>query len=563
MAFVGVNVLRRIRFGSVNVRLCKPVTKSSCVSSRFSWQRPAVRAAPVRPPLVVCGSVRTLCCLQRSPGRVWLHTSVPLRALPAPLLWLLVKPLQKITAIILGRSLRKWWGTLPANRKQLLRETLRQHQWQLVTCAAVAMAVVALFVFTHLDEVPMTGRIRLVVFSRETYMELAAVTSEEYMKKFEDLLVPEHDPSHQMVDQVVQHLLQRNKDIPELSAVTWNVHVVQNPQINAFVLPVSQLYYHIVALNSSMRCVLPTRCALSDWLLKPLNLILCKSSMKIDENNQYVPAASFNSQKLCAFFASYPTFSFFRTPISFSYSPALSSHILPGPLFQAEKASFSHAVDMLSLILLTAIWAVCPRDSLALLVQWVQDKLVQLTFDRPYSRSLEAEADKVGLQLAAKACADVRAGPVFWQQMEMRDQLSGGPAIPEWLSTHPSHRNRLAQLYRLIPQAVELRKSCGCPALPPTDPRDVFSKSVHVFLEKTKAQGRRYPEGVLKPLPHSFALLPTGSSTVLLDQSPQCPSTNIDMENKVQVLASQSVGVTPVPAPGEGDGHSQSVPGTS
>lgn len=52
----------------------------------------------------------------------------------------------------------------------------------------------------------------------------------------------------------------------------------------------------------------------------------------------------------------------------------------------------------------------------------------------------------------AQACADVRAGPVFWQQMEIRDQLSGEPSLPEWLSTHPSHRNRISQLDRLIPQ---------------------------------------------------------------------------------------------------------------
>ena len=31
------------------------------------------------------------------------HTSSPLRAIPAPLLWLILKPLQKILAIIVGR----------------------------------------------------------------------------------------------------------------------------------------------------------------------------------------------------------------------------------------------------------------------------------------------------------------------------------------------------------------------------------------------------------------------------------------------------------------------------
>lgn len=52
----------------------------------------------------------------------------------------------------------------------------------------------------------------------------------------------------------------------------------------------------------------------------------------------------------------------------------------------------------------------------------------------------------------SQACADVRAGPVFWQQMELVDNLTGNPTLPEWLSTHPSHRNRSGQMDRLIPQ---------------------------------------------------------------------------------------------------------------
>ncbi len=50
-------------------------------------------------------------------------------------------------------------------------------------------------------------------------------------------------------------------------------------------------------------------------------------------------------------------------------------------LSQAEQASLSHVVELLSLLLLTAIWAICPRDSLAVLGQWVQGKLVQVTAD--------------------------------------------------------------------------------------------------------------------------------------------------------------------------------------
>lgn len=59
------------------------------------------------------------------------------------------------------------------------------------------------------------------------------------MLEFAELLVPVSDPRHQVVEKLVQHLSQRNKDIPEVSEVAWKVHVVDSPVINAFCLPVS------------------------------------------------------------------------------------------------------------------------------------------------------------------------------------------------------------------------------------------------------------------------------------------------------------------------------------
>ncbi|XP_054459060.1 metalloendopeptidase OMA1, mitochondrial [Anoplopoma fimbria] len=428
------------------------------------------------------------------------HTSGPLRALPAPLLWMLLKPLQKLVAIVLGRSIRKWWVALPANRRQLMREWVRQRRWHLAAGAGVAMVMVALLLLTHLDESPVTGRTRLLVFSRETYMELAALTSEAYMEEFAEMLVPVTDPRQQVVERVVQHLAQRNKDIPEVSEVTWSVHVVQSPNVNAFVLPNGKVFMFTGMLD-----------AVAD--VHQLTVVL-----------------------------------------GHEMAHALLRH-------SAEQASLSHVVDLLSLILLTAIWAVCPRDSLALLGQWVQDKLSQLMFNRPFSRKLEAEADLVGLQLAAKACADVRAGPVFWQQMEIRDQLTGEPSFPEWLSTHPSHKNRFTQLDRLMPQALELRDSCSCPALPATDPRAVFSKSVRLLLETAKHHGRGESEGARKPsLPHSPASLPAGLPAALLAQTSPLPSLNVEQEMKepVSCVASELAVAAAVPAPAEVEGSQTS-----
>lgn len=77
----------------------------------------------------------------------------------------------------------------------------------------------------------------------------------------------------------------------------------------------------------------------------------------------------------------------------------------------------------------------------------------------------------------AQACADVRAGPVFWQRMELRDQLSGEPSLPEWLSTHPSHRNRVSQLDRLVPQVHNHTIRQG----------HSFSSLINTFLIKWKS----------------------------------------------------------------------------
>ena len=65
-----------------------------------------------------------------------------------------------------------------------------------------------------------------------------------------------------------------------------------------------------------------------------------------------------------------------------------------------------------------------------------------LAFMRPNSRGMEQEADRIGVELAARAGYDPRAAISLWQKME---KASTG-SVPQWLSTHPSHGSRLADL---------------------------------------------------------------------------------------------------------------------
>ncbi|MDO6385120.1 MULTISPECIES: M48 family metallopeptidase [unclassified Uliginosibacterium] len=65
-----------------------------------------------------------------------------------------------------------------------------------------------------------------------------------------------------------------------------------------------------------------------------------------------------------------------------------------------------------------------------------------VTFELPNSREHETEADRVGIELAARAGYDPRAAVTLWQKMGKASE--GAP--PKWLSTHPASADRQADL---------------------------------------------------------------------------------------------------------------------
>lgn len=69
-----------------------------------------------------------------------------------------------------------------------------------------------------------------------------------------------------------------------------------------------------------------------------------------------------------------------------------------------------------------------------------------------FSRDDETEADIVGLDLAARAGFDPRAGVALWQKMAAANK--GAP--PQWLSTHPAGQNRIKEIERHLPEVMPL-----------------------------------------------------------------------------------------------------------
>lgn len=70
----------------------------------------------------------------------------------------------------------------------------------------------------------------------------------------------------------------------------------------------------------------------------------------------------------------------------------------------------------------------------------------------PFSRRHESEADTLGLNLMARAGFDPRASIDLWQNMAAQSQ--GQP--PVWLSTHPSHGQRIGGLESHMSEALAL-----------------------------------------------------------------------------------------------------------
>jgi predicted Zn-dependent protease len=69
-----------------------------------------------------------------------------------------------------------------------------------------------------------------------------------------------------------------------------------------------------------------------------------------------------------------------------------------------------------------------------------------------FSREDETEADLVGMELAARAGFDPRAGVTLWQKMGAASK--GAP--PQWLSTHPSGKTRIAEIEKNLPKVMPL-----------------------------------------------------------------------------------------------------------
>jgi predicted Zn-dependent protease len=85
--------------------------------------------------------------------------------------------------------------------------------------------------------------------------------------------------------------------------------------------------------------------------------------------------------------------------------------------------------------------------------QSVAGQVANVTLNLPNSRLAETEADRIGIELAARAGFDPKAAISLWEKM---GKVAGGGQPPKWLSTHPPHEDRINDLRQYAEKVAPL-----------------------------------------------------------------------------------------------------------
>lgn len=315
-----------------------------------------------------------------------------------PLVWLIAKPLTKLGAIIAGRGFRNWWVSLPKVKRTLFKDHLIRNKYRYILSAGTTVGGSVYYYDSHIHETPITHRKRFILFSTDQLGEIENLEKEELFVTNKNRILNEYSPHSNRAMKVANRLFVANKQIPEVTAIIWNLTVIDNPNLaNAVAFPSGDLVIFTGLLDF----------------------------VKNDDELAII--------------------------LAHEMSHAILQHA-------AEEISHSRLVDILSIALAGILWAFLPSDITALISQYIADKFLKFLFQLPYSRQLESEADEVGIMLAARACFDVRCSVPFWNRLNEASEYQ----LPEILSTHPASKKRSEDLEKLMPEAMALRMECNC-----------------------------------------------------------------------------------------------------
>ncbi|XP_011637616.1 metalloendopeptidase OMA1, mitochondrial-like [Pogonomyrmex barbatus] len=331
-----------------------------------------------------------------------------------PIVALLLRPVLRISTLIMGRSIKRWWRRKPKKEKEEYKQWFKERRNVFLGCFGLYGLILVVYYITHLETDPLTQRSRFIIFNQEQEKKLGNMILEAHLETHKNDLVPKTHPAYKRLLRVIEKIFIANKDLKFMRETEWTLTVISTPLTNSYVLPGG-------------------------------NIFISLDILKIIENDDQLGII-----------------------LAHEMAHSLLLHSL-------EALSDQLLWDFLIAIPVLLIWALFP-DLSAAIIHMIGERIVNLIYNLPFSRDLENEADEVGLKLAAKACFDIREAVVFWATMRTLTEMHTLPTELPWISTHPAHGDREKNLNKAMTKALELRKNSGCSALSTADPRDKFYK---------------------------------------------------------------------------------------
>lgn len=315
----------------------------------------------------------------------------------------------KMMTVFSGEAMQWWWWQQTADTKQWYRDFVNDNKQVIKYGCTFGLAAFQVVSMWCLETDPSTGRTRLFIYRDAMFREIGDVfVNSGCMEFLTGRVLDTTDAAHGRVARVFADLLAANPQAR--GGHNWAMDVVDYSPANAFAVCNDHLY-------------------VSTGMLRP-------DSVANDDQLSVV--------------------------VAHEMAHCLQRHV-------NQKKSVDFVMNALSLIPIAAIWATQPYVD-ALFTHYYVDLAKHLFVLLPYSRFLEAEADRDGLMLAAaNPCMDVVEGYRYFNAMVDSDFVTTGNdrldyvlnKVLDLFSTHPISKDRAECLYSLIPAAKELQKSRG------------------------------------------------------------------------------------------------------
>lgn len=318
-----------------------------------------------------------------------------------------------IASIASGCYLRYWWlKQTPMKREEYLK-WYKNKRFKIHGTLAVISLVMIAYLSTFIKRDPVINRPRLVLFSDAEQAENAQVFAKLIVHS-RDNVVPFDDPMYSRILSVMKNLGRSNEHLFKDS--NWRVTIIRRmfditPNPTVLVLPDAT----IIAFSDIFKFV------------------------KNDDQLTFVLAHEMAHQIL---------------------------------LHTTEVLSFKFLRTVLLDITAFVCFAFYPFW--IAFVHFVLYSVVSQSIFYWYKRRREMEADKIGLELCARSCIDLREVFVFLEILKKYKDLLYKNTLFDFslFKIHPSLEDRLKKMNEDLPKLLQLRNEANCPELPDMDPRD-------------------------------------------------------------------------------------------